>query len=225
MKHIDTHIRSIILSLLLIVVAAGIVFGIGSSLMGRNSEEDQEQTDVQDTEVYDPNKEYLDVDKKFKECYLMVRDVPDDGFRADQVPGQKNDNSEALTNGQILKGIKRGTYDDETFYRLDNGLYVNANIKNIEPLTEYVKVNGYLAITYISASGINLRSWADFDAENVVKTVYVGEKIQVKARVLTEKGVSAYITTDNLYITTDTRYLNDYTSIPEEATTQQEKKR
>ena len=92
-------------------------------------------------------------------------------------------------------------------------------------MTEYIKVNGYLAITYISASGINLRSWADFDADNVVKTVYVGEKIQVKAKVLTEKGVSAYITTDDLYITSDTRYLNDYTSILEEATTQQDKKK
>ena len=37
---------------------------------------------------------------------------------------------------------------------------------------------------------------------------------------ITEKGVSAYITSDDLYITTDTRYLNDYTSIPEEETTQ-----
>lgn len=224
MKHIDKHIRSILFSLLLVVVAACIVIGIHSAMTGKDPNGNSEDANVQDTEVYDPNKEYLDVEKKFKECYLMVRDVPDSGFRADQIPGKENGQSESLSNGQILKGVKRGTYDGETYYRLDNGLYVNANIKNVEPLTEYIKVNGYLAITYISASGINLRSWADFDADNVVKTVYVGEKIQVKAKVLTEKGVSAYITTDDLYITSDTRYLNDYTSIPEEATTQQEKK-
>ena len=225
MKHIDTHIRFIKKLLLLVVVATGIILGIGLSITKCAAEPEQEEVNVQDEDSYDPTKEYLDVDKKFKECYLMVRAVPESGFRANQIPGEENDKSEELSNGQILKGIKRGTYGDETYYRLDNGLYVNANIKNVEPLTEYIKVNGYLAITYISASGINLRSWADFDADNVVKTVYVGEKIQVKAKVLTEKGVSAYITTDDLYITSDTRYLNDYTSILEEATTQQDKKK
>lgn len=225
MKHIDTHFRSIVISLLLVAMAVGIVFGIRFSLSQHSSVGEQNSVDKQDAEEFDPKKEYLDLDKKFQECYLMVRDVPDSGIMANQIPGQNNDKSEALSNGQIVKGVERGTYDGRTYYRLDNGLYVDANIKNVEPLTEYIKVNGYLAITYISASGIHLRSWADFDADNVVKTVYVGDKIQVKAKVVTEKGVSAYITTDDLYITSDTRYLNDYTSIPEEATTKQNKEK
>lgn len=225
MKHIDTHLRSLIISLLLVALAVGIVAGIRFSLSGKGDVRETEESNVQDTKVYDPKKEYLDVDKKFKECYLMVKDVPESGLRANQIPGEENEKSEELSNGQILKGIKRGTYEGKTYYQLDNGLYVNANIKNVEPLEEYIEVNGYLAITYISASGIHLRSWADFDADNVVKTVYVGEKIQVKAKVVTEKGVSAYITADDLYITSDTRYLNDYTSIPEEATTQQDKEK
>lgn len=222
MKHIDTPLRSVIIALLLVVVTAGIVIGIRLSLSEQTSTQSQSEADIQDEESFDPKKEYLDIDKKFEECYLMVRDVPESGMWANQIPGKKDEKSKELSNGQILKGIERGTYDEDkrTYYRLDNGLYVDANIKNVEPLTEYIKVNGYLAITYISSSGINLRSWADFDADNVVKTVYVGEKIQVKAKVITEKGVSAYITSDDLYITTDTRYLNDYTSIPEEETTQ-----
>lgn len=223
MKHIDTHFRSIIITLLLVTMAAGMIFGIHFSLSKQNQMDNQETENMEDAESYDPEKEYLDVDKKFKECYLMVRAVTESSLWANQIPGEKNEKSQELSNGQILKAIKRGTYEDgRTYYRLDNGLYVDSNIKNVEPLTEYIKVNGYLAITYISTSGINLRSWADFDADNVVKTVYVGEKIQVKAKVITEKGVSAYITTDNLYITSDTRYLNDYTSIPEEETSQQD---
>ena len=79
-------------------------------------------------------------------------------------------------------------------------------------------MEGYLAITYISSSGVRLRKWADFDADNVAGAVYVGDKIQVKAKVQTEKGDSAFITTDGLYITADPQYFNDYSSVREKST-------
>ena len=80
-----------------------------------------------------------------------------------------------------------------------------------------MEVDGYLAVTYISSSGVRLRRWADFDADNVVGAVYVGDKVQVKARVQTEKGASAYITEDGLYITSDAQYFDDYTTVLKDA--------
>ena len=51
-----------------------------------------------------------------------------------------------------------------------------------------------------------------FQADNVVKSVYVGDKVQVKGKVTRKNGESAYITDKGLYLTTDIQYLNDYTT-------------
>ena len=61
-------------------------------------------------------------------------------------------------------------------------MYLYASEKNMEELASYEKLEGYVAITYISSTGVRLRKWADFQADNVVKSVYVGDKVQVKAR-------------------------------------------
>ena len=115
-----------------------------------------------------------------------------------------------------MKAEKRGTYQGEVYYRLADNSYIKSDINHVIPLIRYEKLDGYLAITYISSSGVKLRAWADFDADNVIKSVYVGDKVQISGKVITEKGVSAYITDEGLYITCDTRYFNDYTCVLEE---------
>lgn len=58
-----------------------------------------------------------------------------------------------------------------------------------EELTSYEKLGGYVAITYISSTGVRLRAWADFSADNVVKSVYVGDKVPIKGKVTLKNGV------------------------------------
>ena len=60
--------------------------------------------------------------------------------------------------------------------------------------------------------GVRLRAGADFSADNVVKSVYVGDKVPIKGKVTLKNGDSAYITEEGLYLTTDIQYLNDYTT-------------
>ena len=91
-------------------------------------------------------------------------------------------------------------------------MYLKASENYTEELTSYEKLGGYVAITYISSTGVRLRVWADFSADNVVKSVYVGDKVPIKGKVTLKNGDSAYITEEGLYLTTDIQYLNDYTT-------------
>ena len=64
-----------------------------------------------------------------------------------------------------------------------------------------------------SAHFLNKQNYfLSFLADNVVKSVYVGDKVQVKGKVTRKNGESAYITDKGLYLTTDIQYLNDYTT-------------
>ncbi|MCI6858399.1 MAG: hypothetical protein MR867_03785 [Eubacterium sp.] len=159
--------------------------------------------------------DYLLEDKKFEPGYIMIKNVPDRGYFASEIPGKKTDTSESLKNGQLLRAVKKGTYRDETYYKLMNGLYVRADKKCVEKLTSYEKLEGYVVITYISSSGVRLRSWADFQADNVVKSVYVGDKVKITGKVINQKGESAFLTENGFYLTTDIRYFNDYTVDPQ----------
>ncbi len=66
-------------------------------------------------------------------------------------------------------------------------MYLKASENYTEELTSYEKLGGYVAITYISSTGVRLRAWADFSADNVVKSVYVGDKVPIKGKVTFEK--------------------------------------
>ncbi len=154
----------------------------------------------------------LDTEPNFESSYIMIMDVPEKGFYADTFPGKKTKKSVSLKNGQILRASARGRYGNETYYHLDNGYYVAANGKNVMLLSSYEELEGYVAITYISSSGVRLRSWADFkDDSNIVKSVFVGDKVNIIGEVQTVTGVSAYVTDEGLYMTTDIQYFNDYT--------------
>ncbi len=203
-------------ALLLLAAAIGIVLAFRVYLRNHTYEGPKIQVEIPEEQDSGGETEYLDIDDRFMPCRVMICDVPEAGVWANAVPGKRGEESRELKNGQILKAEERGTYQGKTYYRLQNGLYLNASISHVEPLISYTEVEGYLAITYISANGVKLRSWGDFEADNVVKSVYVGDKVQVKAKVETEKGDVAFITTEGYYITADTRYLNDYSAVPEE---------
>lgn len=198
-------------SLILVAVVLAFVFGFKHFLNGRsyNGETFQEET-VKDSKTV--KKEYLEVDESFQAGYIMIKDVPQKGIYTSEVPGKKTEDSISLKNGQILWASQKGEYEGKTYYHLRNGLYVRASEKHTEELASYEKLGGYVAITYISSTGVRLREWADFKADNIVKSVYVGDKVSVKAKVTRKNGESAYITESGLYLTTDIQYLNDYTT-------------
>ena len=139
--------------------------------------------------------------------------MPGKGIYTSKLPGEKKKkDAVSLKNGQILWASKKGSYEGKTYYHLRNGMYLRASEKYTEELASYEKLGGYVAITYISSTGVRLRAWADFSADNVVKSVYVGDKVPIKGKVTLKNGDSAYITEEGLYLTTDIQYLNDYTT-------------
>ena len=171
--------------------------------------------------------ELLDYEKDFKSTYVVVKDVPKEGFYANVYPEKKDDNSVKLKDGQLLKVMRRGTKDHKMYYELEDGTFIDSNGKNVILLKSYEPRTGYIAITFISSDGVRLRKWPDFkDSNNVDKYVFVGDKIDITGKVETVKGVNAYVTSDGLYMTTDTEYFKDFTHSPdqlEENTTELEK--
>ena len=198
-------------SLILVAAVLVFVFGFKHFLNGRsyNGETFQEEA-VEDSN--NVKKEYLEVDESFQAGYIMIKNVSQKGIYTSEIPGKKKEDSISLKNGQILWASQKGECEGKTYYHLRNGLYVQASEKYTEELASYEKLGGYVAITYISSTGVRLREWADFKADNVVKSVYVGDKVPVKAKVTRKNGESAYITESGLYLTTDIQYLNDYTT-------------
>ena len=172
-------------SLALVICVLLFIFGFKHFLKGREYQGNAVQKEAESS-TQDIHKEYLDTDKTFQSGYIMIKDVPKKGIYTSKLPGEKKKKGAvSLKNGQILWASKKGSYE---------------------------KLGGYVAITYISSTGVRLRAWADFSADNVVKSVYVGDKVPIKGKVTLKNGDSAYITEEGLYLTTDIQYLNDYTT-------------
>lgn len=203
-------ILSMSFSIILVAAVLLFVFGFKYFLNGRSYQGEAVQKEEKDK--HKTHKEYLDEDKTFQAGYIMIKNVPQKGIYTSEIPGEKKDDSISLKNGQLLWANKKGEYNGKIYYHLRNGLYVRANEKYTEELASYEKLGGYVAITYISSTGVRLREWADFKADNVVKSVYVGDKVFVKGKVTRKNGESAYVTESGLYLTTDIQYLNDYTT-------------
>jgi hypothetical protein len=223
---VSSSIGSILFSVFLVALAIGFVFGFkyflsGDVLIGpdffNKADEDQGDSD----EVM------MEKDNNFKYEYVVIQDLNGKEIKAVKDPrAQKDDSGKTAEDdnlfitvgeGQILKVNMRGYIDGTLYYQLENGCYLKDN-KSIMPLKEYVELTGDLAITYISSSGVRLRKWPDFDADNnTVSSVYVGDKVPVRAKIITVTDVPAFVTTDGLYITTNSRYLNDHTKPVEEA--------
>ena len=177
-------------SLALVICVLLFIFGFKHFLKGREYQGNAVQKEAESS-TQDIHKEYLDTDKTFQSGYIMIKDVPEKGIYTSKLPGEKK---------------KKGAVS------LKNGMYLKASENYTEELTSYEKLGGYVAITYISSTGVRLRAWADFSADNVVKSVYVGDKVPIKGKVTLKNGDSAYITEEGLYLTTDIQYLNDYTT-------------
>ena len=198
-------------SIILVALVLVFVFGFKHFLKGRNySGKITLEDGVKSSE--DASKEYLEMDKSFQPGYIMIKDVPKKGIYTLKISEKNKKDMVSLKNGQVLWAEKKGEYEGKTYYRLKNGLYVYASEKYTEELASYEKLGGYVVITYISSTGVRLRKWADFKADNIVKSVYVGDKVPVKAKGTRKNGESAYITAEGLYLTTDIQYLNDYTT-------------
>ena len=199
-------------SLALVICVLLFIFGFKHFLKGREYQGNAVQKEAESS-TQDIHKEYLDTDKTFQSGYIMIKDVPEKGIYTSKLPGEKKKKGAvSLKNGQILWASKNGSYEGKTYYHLRNGMYLKASENYTEELTSYEKLGGYVAITYISSTGVRLRAWADFSADNVVKSVYVGDKVPIKGKVTLKNGDSAYITEEGLYLTTDIQYLNDYTT-------------
>ena len=198
-------------SLLLVAAVLLFIFGFKYFLSGKEYKVATAQKSKTESK-YDIHKEYLKTDKTFKAGYIMIKDVAEKKFYTSKIPGKKEEEPSYLKNGQILWASKKGEYQGKIYYHLKNGQYLRASEKHTEELASYEKLGGYVVITYISSTGVRLREWADFQVDNVVKSIYVGDKVQVKGKVTRKNGESAYITETGLYLTTDIQYLNDYTT-------------
>jgi len=204
---------------LLVALALGFVFGFKYYLAGRTytgseisgpegviSEDGDASGDVE-----------LEKDQSFKYSYIMIQGLNGREMTSVKKPEEKGKKARTLEEGQILKVKERGTSDGGTYYLLEDGSYLKED-RSIMPLKEYIELEGYLSITYISASGVHLRKWADFDADNVVSSVYVGDKVNIRAKVITVTDLEAFVTDEGYYITTNSRYLNDHTNVVEKKT-------
>ena len=148
--------------------------------------------------------------------YLMVKNVSgQEEFCATKEPGIVEEDSLRLKNGQILEVRDKGYYNGKLYYRLKDGSYLQGSEAKILEIKDYLPLTGYIAITYISSGGVRLRSWVDFEDDNVVKSVYVGDKVNIVAMVTTTDDVSAFRTDEGLYITTNPQYFTDYTNLNE----------
>ncbi len=204
-------LKSMLFSLILVGLTFAFVIGFRFFLKSQtyrsaeNTSASQEKSD--DTLV---------LEEDFNIKYLMVKNISDqEEFCATKIPGIVEEDSARLKNGQILEVRDKGLYKEKPYYRLKDGTYVQGTDSRILEIKEYLPLTGYIAITYISSGGVRLRSWVDFEDDNVVKSVYVGDKVNIEAMVTTTEDVSAFRTDEGLYITTNPQYFTDYTNLNE----------
>ena len=211
---VDSSFGSILFSVFLVALAIAFVFGFKYILKGYHIQIPGNAAEESSSQEVDQSVR-IEEDHNFIYEYVMIQSLKNKNLMATVLPGQKDINSVRLTEGEILKVKMRGYINEKLYYLLDNGMYLKDD-RAIMPLKEYVPLTGYLSITYISSTGVKLRRWADFDADNIVRSVYVGDKVEVSAKVVTATDTAAFITTDGCYITTDSRYLNDHTTLQED---------
>lgn len=218
-------IKSILISLTIVLVAVAYSNGFGIVVkklkvdpgtkiewgkLWKTEENTSAETTATKQEVKE-NKAGLNLDKHFEPLKLMVTDATTESIYTSVMPGEVSKDDRQLRNGEILTAIAKGSVGGRSYYELDDETYIAVTQKNIVPLESYIKLTGYISITYINTTGIKLRSYADFEADNVIGTVYVGEEMGIVAKIRTKDGVEAFITDKGEYFTTDNRYFNDFT--------------
>lgn len=210
-RNAFTMITSMLFSLFL--VALSVLFIIGFRAFLKNHPYQGKAK----TETAQAGKgDILVVDPSFDVTYIIIKNIKDkEKFCRTAHPGVVDEESVPLKNGQMLQVRQKGAFKDKLYYRLKDNTYVEADETKVQEVKEYIPLSGYIAITYISSGGVRLRSWIDFDADNVARSVYVGDKVTVTAMVTIMEGTSAFRTSDGLFITTNPQYFTDYTNLSE----------
>lgn len=158
---------------------------------------------------------YLEEDPSFEPCYVMICNAPKEGIKTTKSPSSKGEVLSRLQNGEIRWAQSNGSYNDASYYQLEDGSYLIDEDEYVLELKSYTKMSGYVVITFVSATGVKLRSWANFDDDNVAGRAFVGDQVSITAKVVTEDDEEAYQTSEGLYMTTDTEYFDDHTVVGE----------
>lgn len=212
-ETVESSLGSILFSIILVAAAMGFVFGFKYFLAGRTYRgpdipevlEDEKSNNAEDQLT-------LEKDPDFNYKYIVIQGLSGKELRASEKPDEKSFTGKNLKEGMILKVKGRGMAGGKYYYTLENGLYLRDS-KSVMPLMEYVELEGYVTITYISSTGVRLRRWPDFDANNIAGSAYVGDKVDIKGRVTTVTDTTAFVTRDGYFMTTNSRYLNDHTNV------------
>lgn len=212
-ETVESSIGSILFSIILVAAAMGFVFGFKYFLAGRTYR-GPEIPEVLEEEKSnrEEGRTALEEDTDFKYEYIVIQGLSGKELRASEKPDENSYTGSKLEEGQILKVSGRGIVDGKFYYILPGDLYLRDS-KSIMPLKEYILLDGYVTITYINSTGVRLRRWPDFDADNIVSSAYVGDKVDIKGRVTTVTNTTAFVTKSGCYMTTNSRYLNDHTTV------------
>lgn len=155
---------------------------------------------------------YLEENPAFEPCYIMICNASKEGIKTTDTPSSKGKILSRLQNGEIVWAEKNGTYNDVSYYELEDGSYLIDEDEYVLELKSYTRMSGYVVITFVSATGVKLRSWANFDDDNVAGRAFVGDQVPIVAKIITEDDEEAYKTEDGLYMTTNTEYFDDHTT-------------
>ncbi len=207
-------LKSMMVSLILVGLSLGFLTGFRYFLKGHTYTGPDVKVDFAG-QSSNKNDGVYTADETYDEKYIIVKAVEPKTFFATTEPGLVTEESKELVNGQLLKVKEKGSLNQKEYFCLEDGTYVESSSDHIQVVKEYLPLEGYIVITYISSSGVRVRSWIDFDADNIVKSVFVGDPIEIVAMVTLENDVSAFLTKDGNYVTTDTRYFTDCTNLQE----------
>ena len=216
MDSAGRSILSMVVSLALVGLVMIFVFSFKTFLKGRTYHKPEMSAELGLEDQYQAGNQYLQLDPSFLSSYIVIKEMPQEGLSEDLIPGKKTNSSVPVASGQILRASGRGTYENKTYYQLENGMYITANGINVEPLKLYVPVTGSLAITHVSSKGVKLRRWPDFKSKtNIEKYVFVGDVVNVVSRlVLADGQTGAYVTDEGLYIVDDQKYFEPHVNDP-----------
>ena len=215
-KSGENTILSMLFSLFLVGLAWLFLLGFHYFLKGQtyhgasHSKEGTQSTEsTQEAKVIDPD---------FDCPFIMIKDTKEEEpIYATAQPGTVDSTSSLLTDGLLLAVSHKISYQKKDYYELKDGNYVEVDKKKVDEVAEYIPLSGYIAITYIGPTGVRIRSWIDFDAENVVESAYVGDTLTIGGMITLVDGSSAFRITErgyeNTYITTDTQYFTDFTNL------------
>lgn len=210
-------LTSMIGSVILVALAWAFIIGFHYFLQGQTYQAPSHEEKTEATE------EQPVVDESFSCPYIIIKNISEkEPLYMTTEPGVIDENSVILQNGQMLATKQKFSFHQKNFYELKDGKYVEVVEKRVQEVAEYLPLNGYINITYISSSGVRIRSWVDFDADNVVSSVYVGDNVKIGGLVTLVDGTTAFRITEEglegLYITTDTQYFTDFTNLSSKST-------